>query len=80
VKQLDKVFQDAILSDFYYIYDTEVTEELLKILGDARMRALALGDTSEAERNQVIGYAHGVAEAIQVVHRVMQTTFQDETD
>lgn len=80
MKELDPVFAEALIEDFNYVYDNNVTKELLKLLTDARMKAMALGDLSEAERNQMIGYAHGVAASIEVVHTTMQMLMQDELD
>lgn len=78
MKELPPQYRDVIMREFEKVYQTTLTEELLDLVADARMKAMALGEVSEAERNQMVGYAHGVAEALHIVWRTMNNTVNDE--
>jgi hypothetical protein len=80
MKELPPQFQQVLLREFDKVYETELTKELLDRVSDARMKAMALGEVSDAERNQMVGYAHGIADALHIVYSTMQNALKEELD
>lgn len=78
MRELDPSFREQLVRDFEYVLDTEFNRELLDLLADARMKALALGDMPDSERNQAIGVAHGIAESLKLVHATLTRSSEED--
>ena len=61
------LLREQILEDSRSLVRDQFSELLRQEIADANMRAIATGEMPEAERNQAIGYLHGMTNALRLL-------------
>jgi len=62
-----ELLREQILEDSRSLVRDQFSELLRQEIADATMRAIATGDMPDAERNQAIGYLHGMTDALRLL-------------
>lgn len=74
----EELIAQQIEREFGKVRDDAIVKALREEHSSAILKAIRRGDVSQAERDQAIGYLHGIASAIIIVQQTTQRVLRED--